>query len=166
MSDVLVVGAGAAGLAAAVALAEDGAKVTLLERRPYVGGRASSYLHPALDEVVDLQHVVVGCCTKSIDLCKQAGIADLIRWYDTQTFLEPNGRVSTIAESGLPAPFHFAPSFLKAGMLSVKDKMALGRGMLEFFRGYPADDGESMEQWSAADEADGAERCGICGGRF
>ena len=147
MSDVLVVGAGAAGLAAAVALAEDGAKVTLLERRPYVGGRASSYLHPALDEVVDLQHVVVGCCTNIVDLCKKAGIADLIRWYDTQNFLEPNGRVSTIGESGLPAPFHFAPSFLKAGMLSVKDKLALGRGMLEFFRGYPADDGESMEQW-------------------
>jgi squalene-associated FAD-dependent desaturase len=147
LSDVLVVGAGAAGLAAAVALAADGAKVTLLERRPYVGGRASSYLHPALNEVVDLQHVVVGCCTNIVDLCERAGIADLIRWYDTQTFLEPNGRVSTIAESGLPAPFHFAPSFLKAGMLSVKDKVALGRGMLEFFRGYPAEDGESMEQW-------------------
>ncbi len=55
--------------------------------------------------------------------------------------------MSTIAESGLPAPLHFAPSFLKAGMLSVKDKVALGRGMLEFFRGYPADDSESMEQW-------------------
>lgn len=111
LSDALVIGAGAAGLAAAVALAADGAKVTLLERRPYVGGRASSYLHPALDEVVDLQHVVVGCCTNIIDLCARAGISDLIRWYDTQTFLEPNGRVSTIAESGLPAPFHFAPSF-------------------------------------------------------
>jgi zeta-carotene desaturase len=147
VSDVLVIGAGAAGLAAAVALAADGAKVTLLERRPYVGGRASSYLHPALDEVVDLQHVVVGCCTNIIDLCERAGIADLIRWYDTQTFLEPNGRVSTIAESGLPPPFHFAPSFLKAGMLSVKDKVALGRGRLEFFREYPADDSESMEQW-------------------
>jgi zeta-carotene desaturase len=134
-------------LAAAVALAEDGAKVTLLERRPYVGGRASSYLHPALGEVVDLQHVVVGCCTNIIDLCESAGIAELIRWYDTQTFLEPNGRVSTIGESGLPAPFHFAPSFLRAGMLSVKDKLALGRGMLEFFRGYPAEDNESMERW-------------------
>jgi squalene-associated FAD-dependent desaturase len=147
VNDVLVIGAGAAGLAAAVALAEDGAKVTLLERRPYVGGRASSYLHPALHEVVDLQHVVVGCCTNVIDLCARAGISELIRWYDTQTFLEPNGRVSTIGESGLPAPLHFAPSFLKAGMLSVKDKLALGRGMLEFFRGYPADDSESMEQW-------------------
>lgn len=147
VSDVLVIGAGAAGLAAAVALAEDGAKVTLLERRPYVGGRASSYLHPALAEVVDLQHVVVGCCTNIIDLCERAGISELIRWYDTQTFLEPTGRVSTIEKSGLPAPFHFAPSFLKAGMLSVKDKLALGRGMLEFFRGHPAYDSESMEQW-------------------
>jgi zeta-carotene desaturase len=32
-------------------------------------------------------------------------------------------------------------------MLSLKDKLALGRGMLEFFRGYPAEDNESMDQW-------------------
>ena len=140
-------GAGAAGLAAAVALAEDGAKVTLLERKPAVGGRAYSYLHPALDEVVDQQHVLVGCCTNLIELCEQSGIAEQFRWYDKQSFLEPNGRVSTIVPSGLPAPLHYAPSFLGAGMLSLKDKLALGRGLLEFFRGYPADDNESMEQW-------------------
>ena len=106
MSDVLVVGGGAAGLAAALALAGDGAKVTLLERRPYVGGRACSYLHPALNEVVDSQHVLLGCCTNLISVCEQSGIADSIRWYDEQTFLEPNGRRSTIATSrSCPAPF-------------------------------------------------------------
>jgi squalene-associated FAD-dependent desaturase len=147
LSDVLVVGGGAAGLAAALALAGAGAKVTLLERRPYVGGRACSYLHPALNEVVDSQHVLLGCCTNLIAMCEESGLADKVRWYDEQTFLEPNGRRSRIATSGLPAPFHFAPSFLKAGMLDFKDKVGLARGLMEFFRGYPAKDDESVAQW-------------------
>jgi squalene-associated FAD-dependent desaturase len=145
--DVIVVGAGVAGLAAAVSLARAGKRVTLLERKPYVGGRACSYEHPALHEVVDSQHVLLGCCTNLIELCEQSGTADKIRWYDEQTFLEPNGKASTIAVSGLPAPLHFAPSFLKIPMLGAKDKLGVARGLMEFFRGYPAQDSESVEQW-------------------
>ena len=73
-ADVVVVGAGVAGLAAAVALSGAGARVVLLERKPYVGGRAYSYLHPALNEVIDSQHVLLGCCTNLVDLCRLAGI--------------------------------------------------------------------------------------------
>jgi squalene-associated FAD-dependent desaturase len=145
--DVIVVGAGAAGLAAAAALAGAGKSVTVLERKPYVGGRACSYEHPVLAEVVDSQHVLLGCCTNLIDLCEQAGSADKIRWYDRQTFLEPNGRSSTIVASGLPAPFHYGPSFLGMSTLGWKDKLGMARGLMEFFRGYPAEDSESVEQW-------------------
>jgi zeta-carotene desaturase len=146
-SDVIVIGAGAAGLAAAAALAGAGKRVIVLERKPYVGGRACSYEHPALQEVVDSQHVLLGCCTNLIDLCQQSGSADKIRWYDEQTFLEPGGRSSTISASSLPAPFHFAPSFLGTSMLGWKDKLGMARGLMEFFRGYPAEDKESIEQW-------------------
>jgi squalene-associated FAD-dependent desaturase len=145
--DVIVVGAGAAGLAAAAALAGAGKSVTVLERKPYVGGRACSYEHPALHEVVDSQHVLLGCCTNLIELCNQSGSADKIRWYDKQTFLEPGGRSSTISASRLPAPFHFAPSFLAMSMLGWKDKLGMARGLMEFFRGYPAEDNESVERW-------------------
>jgi squalene-associated FAD-dependent desaturase len=145
--DVIVVGAGVAGLSAASALAKDGAKVTVLERRPYVGGRAYSYPHPALEEVVDSQHVLLGCCTNLIDFCDRAGLADKIRWYDEQTFLEPGGRASTIKASGLPAPLHYAGSFLKAEMLTVRDKLAIARGLTEFTHGYPAVDTENAAQW-------------------
>jgi zeta-carotene desaturase len=145
--DVIVVGAGIAGLSAAVAIADAGASVTLLERRPYIGGRAYSYEHPALEETIDSQHVVVGCCTNILDLCNQAGMADTIRWYDELTFLEPGGRRSLLHPGSLPAPAHQAISFLRAPMLTLRDKAAIAAGLARFLGGYPADDTESFASW-------------------
>jgi zeta-carotene desaturase len=149
---VVVAGAGVAGLNAADALAKCGAKVTLLERRPYVGGRAYSYLHPALNEVVDSQHVVVGCCTNLIEFCNAAGLADNIRWYERQTFLEPATalspvRSSTIEPGWLPAPMQYAGSFLQASMLTLEDKISVARGLQEFIAGFPETDEESAASW-------------------
>jgi zeta-carotene desaturase len=149
--DVAVIGAGTAGLAAAVALARDGAHVTLLERRPFVGGRAYSYLHPALGETIDSQHVVVGCCTNFLDLITQAGAADSIRWYDELCFLEPstngNPRQSWIKSGSLPAPAHNSLSFLRAPMLTLRDKARIAAGLAHFLRGCPATDQESFAAW-------------------
>jgi squalene-associated FAD-dependent desaturase len=145
--DAIVVGGGVAGLSAAVALGGAGAKVTLLERRPYIGGRAYSYDHPALGETIDSQHVVLGCCTNILQLCEQAGMADAIRWYDELVFLEPGGRRSVMRSSRLPAPAHQALSFLRAPMLSVRDKVGIAAGLARFLRGYPEDDAESFAAW-------------------
>jgi len=146
-ADVIVVGAGAAGLAAASALTASGAKVLVLERKPYVGGRAYSYEHPALGEVVDCQHVLLGCCTNLVHLLQQASASDAVRWYDELTFLETNGNVSSICPGSLPAPMHASLAFLKAPMLSVADKAGIARGLLEFMQGYPQDDNESAATW-------------------
>jgi zeta-carotene desaturase len=148
-SDVLVIGAGVAGLAAATALSSHGKKVTVLERRAYVGGRASSYLHPTLDEVVDCQHVLLGCCTSLLQLLQSANAEELIRWYPEQTFLEPNGNVTSLKPGLLPAPFHFAGSFLSAKMLNNADRISIARGLAEFAFGRPGRDDESAAHWFA-----------------
>jgi squalene-associated FAD-dependent desaturase len=145
--DAIVVGGGVAGLSSAVALAGAGAKVTLLERRPYIGGRAYSYDHPALGETIDSQHVVLGCCTNILQLCEQAGMADAIRWYDELVFLEPGGRRSVMRSGNLPAPAHQVMSFLRAPMLSARDKVGIATGLARFLRGYPTNDAESFAAW-------------------
>lgn len=145
--DTIVIGAGVAGLAATAALTGAGGRVALLDRKPFVGGRAYSYPHPALGETVDSQHILVGCCTSLRHLCKQTGLADAIAWYDRYTFLEPGGRRSDLVLSALPAPLHTAPSFATVGMLSLTDKVAIGRALTQFLRGYPARDGESVAAW-------------------
>jgi squalene-associated FAD-dependent desaturase len=148
--DVAVVGGGLAGLSAACALAEAGYHVHLIERRPYVGGRASSYEHPGTGEVVDnCQHVLLGCCTNLIGFYNQLGVADQIHWFNRITFIEPGGRQSILRPGILPAPLHNAIAFLESSALSLADKTAITRGMMSFLQGIPDDTGESFASWLA-----------------
>src|ERR1700675_758666 len=100
---VAVVGGGLAGLAAGSALAESGFRVTLFERRPYLGGRASSYQHAGTGEGVDTcEHVLLGSCTNLRGFYERLGAESKTRWYDRLTFLEPGGRASVTEPSALP----------------------------------------------------------------
>ncbi len=149
---IAVIGAGVAGLAASCALADAGYSVTVFERRPYVGGRASSYLHPGSGETIDnCQHILLGCCTNLRSLLHRVGRSNAIAWTSTITYIEPGGRRSVVRPlAGLPAPLHSAFSFLQAGCFSQADKQAIARGLRQFFRGYPADvpGGESFLAWA------------------
>src|SRR5450755_4427552 len=145
---VAVAGGGLAGLAAGCALADAGFHVSLFERRPYLGGRASSYQHPGTGEIIDnCQHVLLGCCTNLLDFYRRAKVQDKIRWYEKLTFLEPGGRASVIAPSALPAPLHTALAFLQADCLSFRDKMAISRAMAALAPSIPPDRGESFLEW-------------------
>lgn len=147
-SKVAVIGGGLAGLSAACALADAGMQVTLFERRPYLGGRASSYEHPGTNETVDnCQHVLLGCCTNLIDFYRRLGVEEKIQWFDTLNFIEPGGRLSRLGPSFLPAPFHSTPSFMRAKFLSIGDKDAIARGLLALMPGLPEETDETFLSW-------------------
>jgi zeta-carotene desaturase len=145
---VAIAGGGLAGLAAACALSDSGFRVTLFERRPYLGGRASSYEHPGTGEVVDnCQHVLFRVCTNLIEFYRRIGLEDKIRWYEDMTFIEPGGRASVMHASPLPAPLHTAPSFLRFPFLTGKDKLAISRAIAALTLRKQADTGQSFQQW-------------------
>jgi zeta-carotene desaturase len=146
---VAIIGGGVAGMSAACALAEAGFRVQLVERRGYLGGRASSYLHPGVNEVIDnCQHVLFGCCTNLIGFYRRIGVADRIHWTGEMTMIEPGGRQSRLRPSSLPAPLHGLPKLLSAHAFTIADKIALGRAFTAMMRPGAMDcSRESLGEW-------------------
>ena len=148
-----VLGGGVAGMSAACALAEAGLRVQLVERRGYLGGRASSYLHPGVNEVIDnCQHVLFGCCTNLIGFYRRIGAANRIHWTSEMTMIEPGGRCSQLGPSKLagvelPPPLHGLPKLLAAHAFSLTDKIALSRAFSALMRPVPASSRESLGAW-------------------
>jgi squalene-associated FAD-dependent desaturase len=153
LKSVIVIGGGLAGLAAGVALAESGWHVRLFEQRPFLGGRATSYVLPDGEHVDNCQHVTLGCCTNLADFYERVGSTDKIKFFDSLFFLDPQGRRGEMQAGIFPAPFHMAGSFAAFTPLSAWDKLSIARAMLDILRtkGKPADleenGGISMLEW-------------------
>jgi len=127
---VIVVGGGVAGIAAALRLAGAGAAVTLFETRRKLGGRATSFDDVRTGERLDnCQHITLGCCANYMDLLRRLGVADKIAWSQTIWWIERSGRRSAMTPGVLPAPAHFARSFLTARFLTMDEKFAIARAM-------------------------------------
>ena len=145
---VAVIGGGVAGMSAASALAEAGFRVHLIERRGYLGGRASSYLHPGVNEVIDnCQHVLFGCCTNMVGFYHRIGVAEKIHWTSDMTMIEPGGRRSPLGPSVIPAPLHGLPKLLRARALSLADKLSLARAFSAVLQGQAQDANEPLDHW-------------------
>jgi zeta-carotene desaturase len=140
-------------MAAAIRLAESGYGVELLEKRPVLGGRASSFLPPGGAEPIDnCQHVLLGCCTNLLDFFRRAGTADRFRFYNRFLFLGPQG-LSPVGSSSLPAPLHLLPSLASFRDLGWPDRLAIARAMFAILRqgdsesAGPDDQDELMSDW-------------------
>jgi squalene-associated FAD-dependent desaturase len=133
--EVLIIGGGFSGLAAGVALAEEGRGVRLLEQKPHPGGRARSFLDPVTGSVVDNgQHIIMGCYHSTIHFLSTIGTLDRIRFQQhlTVRFLDRNGRLTALQCPGLPSPWHVLLGVLRSGSFSFKHKLEvlrLGRSL-------------------------------------
>ena len=145
-----MIGGGLAGMSCAVALAEAGVRVRLFEKKPHLGGRATSYTLPDGSEVDNCQHLTLGCCTNLADFFRRVGAAEKIRTYDRMYLMDRRGSRATMKSSMLPPPFHMAPSMMFFGALSAADKRAIVRALMAIARagGSPPDiTGITMLQW-------------------
>lgn len=152
MPSAIVVGGGLAGLSCAAALGGTGFDVTVLESRPFLGGRATSYPLPGSggEETIDnCQHILLRCCTNLLDFYHRLGVAEKIEFHKEFYFLQPGGAVSRLAAGLLPAPLHFAGAFLRLRFLSLMDKWAVIQGMGAIRRELHRDDldGITMMDW-------------------
>jgi squalene-associated FAD-dependent desaturase len=138
---VVIIGGGLAGLATAAALAPRGLKVTVLESRNRLGGRAGSFTDAVSGQLVDAcQHVSMGCCTNFAHFCRTTGIDHFLAPQPTLYFMTPDRRVSRFGADPLPAPLHLARSLLRAHYLSLTDKLRIAWGLSALRRVNPDDD--------------------------
>ena len=118
---IAVIGAGYAGLAAAVALVREGRVVTLFEANRTAGGRARrvDYRGAALDNG---QHLLLGAYRDTLALMRDVGVPDSAFQRRPLTLRIP-GRL-VLSAPRLPAPFHLAVALVTAKGLTWGERFA------------------------------------------
>jgi squalene-associated FAD-dependent desaturase len=133
MPHVVVIGGGFAGLSAAVALAERGTRVTVLEARPRLGGRASSFRDADTGAVVDNgQHALMGCYRRTLAFLDRIGAAGKVRRQANLRvdLVHPRLGAGAIACPAWPSPLHLAGGLLRYRLLSRRERVrALRAGL-------------------------------------
>lgn len=158
--DAIVVGAGVAGLAAAVRLAGRGARVLVLEARSRLGGRATSFSDRETGEIVDNgQHVLLGAYRDTFAFLEVIGAGDGARLAPRLdvTMVDRAGQASRLSCPDLPPPLHLIAGVFDWDAVSWADRLAvlrmarplrLARRELEpGAREIAASPGETVENW-------------------
>ncbi len=136
---IVVVGAGLAGLCAAIDLAEAGRRTVLIERRPFAGGKAYSFRDPRSGMELDNgQHIYLRCCTAYISLLRKLGLRSqmLEQEHLRVPVHKPESGITSPIEAtpSLPPPLHLAASLLRYRHLNWRQKVRLGHPIWTMLR--------------------------------
>lgn len=149
MKNVVVLGGGFAGLAAAVKLTELGHRVALIERRQKLGGRAFSFSDPKTGDTVDNgQHLFMKCYQATQSLLKSLDILDDVVFQNEFQieFRHPQEGISKLHISNtLPQPLNILAGFLRFKTIGLKDVLSLRKIKPELTKELPFD--LSVTQW-------------------
>jgi squalene-associated FAD-dependent desaturase len=147
---VVVVGGGLAGMAAALACADAGAQVTLLEKRQRLGGLTWSFEHDGLT-MDNGQHVFLRCCTAYLDFLDRIGSAGDVHLQDRlEVTVIRRGRQAVLRRDRVRAPFHLARSLLAYRHVPGAERARIGLAAAALARldlDDPALDGETFRQF-------------------
>lgn len=120
-----IVGAGLAGMVAAMDLADAGHKVEMFEVRPYVGGKVSSWLDKDGNHIEMGLHVFFGCYYNLFGIMKRTGSFDekLRIKEHLHTFVNEGGKLGALDfRFPIGAPVSGLQAFARTEQLGVEDK--------------------------------------------
>jgi hydroxysqualene dehydroxylase len=137
---VVVVGAGLAGVSAALTLADAGAEVTLLERRQRLGGLTWSFQRNGLS-FDNGQHVFLRCCTAYLRFIDRIGARDAVYLQPRLDIpvISPDGTRASITRGSLRAPLHLAATLARYRHLGIGERVRLVWPALALSRLNPDD---------------------------
>src|SRR5438128_1758955 len=122
MADSVIVGGVLAGLACAVALAENGLRPVVFERASQLGGRARSWTHAPSGDVVDIgPHVVHSEYANFLALLARLGTRARIAWQPEKFITLGTQPPTVLRHRRLPPPLSLLPDLVAGARLGLRD---------------------------------------------